>query len=121
VAGRVFLLFGHKSKPKKGLQVDMGDLPNERENLAAFLQSHHKLSISEDHGKFTVESETLSAKELQHIVTKFVYRRNLNSTHWVSIEDKTIKINRFKAAETKKTEKTKKEPQHQSITQSWGL
>jgi hypothetical protein len=98
----------------------MGDLQNERENLVAFLQSHLKLPISQDHGRLAVESETLSVKDLQHIVTKFVYRRNLNSSHWVSIEDRIVKINRFKA-ETKKKEKGKREPPHQTITQSWGL
>ncbi len=120
MGGRVLLLFGHKSKPKKGLQVDMGDLASEKENLVNFLLSNHKLSVSQEHDKLAVESETLSVKDLQHIVTKFVYRRNLNSSHWVSIEDRIVKINRFKA-ETKKKEKGKREPPHQTITQSWGL
>jgi hypothetical protein len=53
-------------------------------------------------------------------VTKFVYHRNFNSTHWVSIEGTTVKINTFKGT-AKKTEKHKKNTSHQTAAQSWGL
>jgi hypothetical protein len=33
---------------------------------------------------------------LARMVTKFVYRKNLNSTHWVTVENNVVKINRFK-------------------------
>jgi len=46
-------------------------------------------------------------------VTKFVYQRNLNSTHWVSVEGSTVKIKRFKGA-AKKKEKRKKDTLHQT-------
>jgi len=64
--------------------------------------------------------EEVSAQELQHVVTKFVYHKNLNGTHWVSIEGSTVKINRFKGIDKKK-EKHEKEPPHQTAAQSWGL
>jgi hypothetical protein len=48
------------------------------------------------------------------------YHRNLNLTHWASIEDATVKINKFKRT-TKKKEKHKKEAPHQTAIQSWGL
>jgi len=66
-----------------------------------------------------VESENLSLQELQHAVNKFVYHRDLNNTHWVFVDDGTIKINRFKVIEKK--EKNEKEPPHQTAAQSWGL
>jgi hypothetical protein len=53
-------------------------------------------------------------------VNKFVYHRDLNVTHWVSVEGSTVKINRFKG-EDKKKEHHEKEPPHQTAAQSWGL
>jgi hypothetical protein len=114
------LLFGHKNKPQKELQVDLGDLQNEKENLTNFLQLHLKVSVSQVADKLAVDSEKVSVQELQHVVTKFVYHRNLNVAHWVSIEGATVKINRFTEIDKKK-EKHKKEPPHQTAAQSWGL
>jgi len=91
-----------------------------KEKLTSFLQLHLKVTVSQFKDKLRVDSEKVSAHELQHIVTKFVYHQNLNSTHWVSIEGSTVKINRFKGVDNKK-EKHKKEPPHQTAAQSWGL
>ena len=101
------------------LQVDLGDLQNEKEHITSFLQLHLKVSVSQVEDKLRVDSETVSLQELRHVVNKFVYHRDLNSTHWVSIEGSTIKINRFEVIEKK--EKHDKEPPHQTATQSWGL
>ena len=101
------------------LQVDLGDLQNEKENLSNFLQLHLKVAVSHFEDKLKVDSEKVSVQELQHVVTKFVYHRDLNGTHWVSVEGSTVKINRFKVIEKK--EKTKKESPHQTAAQSWGL
>ena len=114
------MLFGHKNKPKIGLQVDLGDLQNEKEHLTSFLQAHLKIPVTQAGDKLNVDSEKLTAQELQHAVTKFIYHRNLNSTHWASIEETTVKINRFKGTDKKK-EKDKKEKPHQTAAQSWGL
>jgi len=114
------LLFGHKSRRQIDLQVDLGDLQNEKEHLLSFLQSKLKVSVAPVKNKLIVKSEKLSTRELQRVVTKFVYRRKFNNTHWVSIEGTTVKINRFKGA-TKKTEKHEKSTHHQTATQSWGL
>ena len=97
----------------------MGDLQNEKENLSNFLQSNLNVSVAPVENKLIVNSEKLSVLELQQIVAKYVYRHNLSRTHFVSIQDKTVKINRFKGA--KKKEKHKKSTPHQNITQSWGL
>ena len=114
------LLFGHKNRRQIELQVDLGDLQNEKEHLSSFLQSNLKVSVAPVKNKLTVNSEKLSAQELQRVVTKFVYHRNFNNTHWVSIEGTTVKINRFKGT-AKKTEKHKKDTLHQTAAQSWGL
>jgi hypothetical protein len=110
------LLFKHKTTK---FHVDMGDLDNEKENLTKFLLAHLKVSVSQETDELTVESENLSSQELEHVVNKFVYHRDLNVTHWVSAEKSTVKINRFK--EKKKKEHQKKEPPHQTAAQSWGL
>jgi hypothetical protein len=67
------LLFGHKNRDQVKLQVDLGDLQNEKEHLSSFLQSHLKVSVAPVENKLTVDSEKLSAQELQRVVTKFVY------------------------------------------------
>jgi phosphoribosylformylglycinamidine (FGAM) synthase-like amidotransferase family enzyme len=111
------LLFRHKNNK---LQVDLGDLSEEKQHLTEFLKSTLKVEVSSNQGKLELDSEKIQPQELQRVVTKFVYKRNLNSAYWVSMEGSTAKINRFKGA--KKPEKDKKKSSgHQSITQSWGL
>jgi hypothetical protein len=100
-------------------EVDLGDLQNEKELLADFMQLHLKVPISQAGDMLRVESEKVSLQDLQHVVNKFVYHRDLNGTHWVSVEGSTVKINRFKVIEKK--EKLEKEPPHQTAAQSWGL
>jgi len=102
------------------LRVDLGDLQNEKERLSSFLQLKLKVNVVPVGDKLSVKSEKLYAQELQRVVTKFVYHRSLNSTHWVSVEGSTVKINRFKGA-AKKKEKHKKDTLHQTAIQSWGL
>ncbi|HKZ88543.1 MAG TPA: hypothetical protein VJ066_05230 [Candidatus Bathyarchaeia archaeon] len=114
------MLFGNKKRRGIELRVDLGDLHKEKEHLSSFLQSNLKVSVAPVENKLTVNSENLTAQELQRVVTKFVYHRNLNSTHWVSIEGTTVKINKFEGA-AKKTEKHKKNTPHQTASQSWGL
>lgn len=113
------MFFEHKNKPQDEFKVDLGDLQNEKENLTNFLQLHLKVSVSQVEGNLRVDTENVSLQELQHVVNKFVYHRDLNSTHWVSVEGSNVKINRFKVIEKK--EKNEKEPPHQTAAQSWGL
>jgi len=114
------LLFRHKNRSNIGLQVDLGDLENEKENLSSFLQSNLHVSVAPAQNKLIVKSENLSAQELRREVIKFVYHRNLNVTHWVSVVGSTVKINRFKGS-AKKKEKRKRDSLHQTAIQSWGL
>jgi len=114
------LLFGHKKRRQIELYVDLGDLQNEKEHLSSFLQSNLQVSVAPAQNKLIVNSENLYAQELRRVVIKFVYHRNLNVTHWVSIEGSTVKINRFKGA-AKKKEKRKRDSLHQTAMQSWGL
>jgi hypothetical protein len=113
------LFIGHK------LQVDLGDLHDEREHLATFLNTKLKIEFTPMQNKLVVDSETLSPQELERVVNKFVYHRNLNSTHWVSLEGKVVKINKFQnkdKKEEKKPDKHKKTSGSASnITQNWGL
>jgi phosphate starvation-inducible protein PhoH len=114
------LFFRHKNGRQIELRVDWGDLLNEKEQLTSFLQSHLQVSVTLSGNKLRVNSEKLSAQELRRVVTKFLYHRNFNNTHWVSTEETTIKINRFKRT-AKKTEKHKRSAPHQTEIQSWGL
>ena len=55
------------------------------------------------------------------MVNKFVYHKNLNSTHWVTVENNVVKINKFKGSSKKKEKHEKEKSPHQTATQSWGL
>jgi hypothetical protein len=110
------LLFKHKSVVK----VDMADLDAEKTDLANFLHSQFKLNSSTTSKGLELHAEDVPTYSLAIIVKKFVYHKNLNSTHWVTVENNVVKINRFKST-TKKKEKHKKSAPHQNITQSWGL
>jgi hypothetical protein len=111
------VVFGSKSK----LQIDLGGLNPQKEELSKFLQSKLKLEVTLIENKMLVDSEKTTPQELQRVITKFIYHHNLNNAHWVSVEGKNVKINNFKNAATKKQEKDKKTAPHASLTQSWGL
>ncbi len=116
------MLFRHKRDSPTEFQIDLGDVQTEKMRLNRYLQQHlNGVSVSPDRAKLKVSCENLTLQELQHVVNKFVYHRNLNVTHWVSTEGASkVKINRFKAEHKKKT-KHKREPPAQTPTQSWGL
>jgi hypothetical protein len=114
------LLFKHKNEPQNKIQVDLGDLENEKEHLKGFLEQHLKVTVSENKDKLTVDSEKVTLSDLHHATKKFIYHKALSNTHWISLEGSTVKINRFKGPDKKK-DKNKKDSQHQSLTQSWGL
>ncbi len=113
------MLFRNKNESKK-LQVDLGDLENEKEHLTSYLQQHLKVTVSEAKDKLAVDEDKVSLSDLHHAVKKYIYQRNLSATHFTTIEGSTVKINRFKGKDKKK-EKHGKESPHQSVTQSWGL
>jgi hypothetical protein len=91
---------------KKKLEVDLGELQNERERLSSFLSSNLKIDVVSSGNKLLVDSEELSPQELKSQVNKFVYHQNLNNTYWVALEGRSVKINKFKGV--KKDEKHKK-------------
>ena len=110
------MLFKHKSVVK----VDMADLDGEKESLANFLLSKFKLNSSVTPKGLDLNMDDVPTYSLAIMVKKFIYHKNLNSTHWISAENNVVKINRFKG-NTKKKEKNTKSNPHQNITQSWGL
>ncbi len=110
------MLFKHKSVVK----VDMADLDIEKENLANFLSSQFKLNSSITPKGLELNMEDVQTYSLAMKVKKFIYHKNLNTTHWVTVENNVVKINKFKS-NTKKKEKHKKSTPRQNITQSWGL
>ncbi len=111
----VVMLFGHKNR----LQIDLGDLSNEKERLAGFLQKGFKASVIPEKNKLILDSEKLSASELHKAVTEYVHRHNFSRAYGVYLEDKTVKISRFRGTDKKK--ENKKGKPSQSMTQTWGL
>jgi hypothetical protein len=85
----------------------LGELQDEREPLSSFLSSSLKVDVTSSGNKLLVDSEELSSQELERLVKKFVYHRNLNKMYWVALEGGAVKINKFKAV--KKPEKRNKE------------
>ena len=98
----------------------MADLDGEKENLSDFLLSKFKLNSSVTPKGLDLNMEEVPTYSLAIMVKKFIYHKNLNSTHWVTAENNVVKINKFKV-NSKKKEKNKKSSPHQNITQSWGL
>ena len=93
---------------KKTLQVDLGELHDEKDKLTSFLNSKLKVNLTFSQNKLSIESEELSPEDLERAVNKFVYHQNLNRLYWVALEGRTVKINKFKNA--KKPEKVRKNP-----------
>ena len=114
------MLFRNKNEPEK-LQIDLGDLQDEKERLASYLQTHFKIEVSEAKNKLTVDQDKVNLSDLHHAVKKFVYHRDLNTTHFITLEGSAVKINRFKGPSKKEREKHDKGKGHQNVTQSWGL
>jgi len=91
---------------KKKFEVDLGEMRDERDLLSDFVKSKLKTDVAVSGNKISVHSEGLSAEDLKTLISKFVYRRNLNNKYWVALEDDTIKIKKFEGS--KKNEKSKK-------------
>jgi len=87
------------------IKVDMGDLDTEKENLANFLHSQFALESKVTSGGLAVKMEDAPAYTLAREVTKFVYRKNLNGSHWVKVENNVVKIHRFKKLKAEKKNK----------------
>ncbi len=100
----IIIVFGRKGK----LQVDLGDLTEQQQRLAEFLRSSLNVEVTFVWGKLTLNSGEVQPQELQRLVTKFIYKRNLNSTYYPSLNGGTVKIGRFK--EEKKHGKQNKTP-----------
>jgi exosome complex RNA-binding protein Rrp4 len=114
------LFFGHKGEPKHKLEVDLGELENEKENLTNFLKQHLKVEVYLGKNKVSVDAEKTTLTDLYQAVKKFVYHRHLNNTHYVLQELSKVKISRLKGHEKKK-EDHKKEVPHKNEIQTWGL
>lgn len=95
----------------------MGDLEKEQENLSNFLLSHFKIHSSTGYDGLRFEAQAVSPKELEKMVNKFVYHRDLNGTHWVALENTVVKINRFKPV--KKIKKNKHPVSPNKISHGW--
>lgn len=92
---------------KRKLEVDLGELEDERESLSSFLRSKLKVDVTSGGNKVLVDSENLSPEELKRLVNKFVYRQNLMNKYWVALESDVVKINKFKRADKKEKRKRK--------------
>ncbi len=107
------LLFKHKNVVK----VDMADLDGEKERLANFLRSQFKLNSTVASEGLELNMDDVSTFALARMVTKFVYRKNLNSTHWVTVENNVVRINKFK--HQKKEKKNKHPTTASTIKHGW--
>jgi hypothetical protein len=92
-------------KRNSNIEVDMRELASERENLMSFLRTHFRLHSTLSDSGLAVNREDTSPQELTRMVTKFVYHKNLNTTHFVAQDNNTIKISKFKHQKEKKKNK----------------
>lgn len=99
------------------VKVDIGDLDDEIENLAKFLNNQFKLNSSPIPGGLELKMDDVSTFALARMVTKFVYRKNLNGSHWVNVKNNVVKINRFNL--DKKEKKNKHPTAPSTIKHGW--
>jgi hypothetical protein len=99
------------------VKVDMADLDGEKESLANFLHSQFELNSSLTTEGLKLNMDDVSTYALARMVTKFVYRKNLNSTHWVTVKSNVVKINRF--THEKKVKKNKHPTTPSTIKHGW--
>jgi len=104
-------------KAKNELTVDLGDLQAEQMKLADFLRAHFKVDSSPSYKGLKLDAAALSPQELERMVSKFVSRQNLSSTHWVSLDKNSVKIKRFDR--TRKTKENKHPTTPATITHGW--
>jgi hypothetical protein len=95
---------------KRKLKVDLGGLEAEKESLSNFLRSKLKADVTSSGNRVILDSEELSSKELERIVNKFVYHRNLMNRYWVALEGGVVKINKLKHTEKREKQKKKGTP-----------
>jgi len=87
--------------------VDMADLEDEKKSLANFLLKHSKLNALLTDRGLELNADEVVSHELARMVNKFICSKKLNLTHWVSVANNVVKINRFNR---KKDEKKNKHP-----------
>lgn len=87
------------------VKVQMADLDEEKENLSNFLRSQFKLESLITSTGLELKMEDVPIFALSRMVNKFVYRKNLNNSHWVTVQNNVVKINRFKHGKTAKINK----------------
>lgn len=104
------MLLKHKSLVK----ADLAELEEEKQNIAKFLCSQFELKATASWEGFEFE-EDVSAYTLSRLINKYIYRKNLNRTYWVTVENEKVKVKKFKA---QKKEKKNKHPVTASMIRS---
>ncbi len=92
------LLFKHRSVVK----INMADLDHEKESLAKFLSTHFKLASSANLEGLELNNDDVSSHSLAEMVNKFLKSKGFNLTHWVSVSNNVVKINKFQKKKDKK-------------------
>lgn len=101
-------------KRKSHVKVDLGELEDEKQSLARFLSSQFELNATETWEGFEFQ-EDVSAYTLARLINKYIYRKNLNRTYWVTVENEKVIIKKFKV---QKKEKKNKHPLTASMIRS---
>ena len=103
---------------KRKLTVALSKLEKEsRKSLSSFLTSKLDADVKVSGSKILVYDDSLSAKELKHLVNKFVYQQHLNRHYWVELEGDVVKLRKFKHAEKKEKEQAGATPS--TIKHGW--
>ena len=87
---------------RRQIKVDLGELKNEKESLVSYLRTKLEGSVASSGTDVIVNSEILSAEELERKVNKFVYKQELSNEYWVALEGGVVKVHKFKHHEEKR-------------------
>ena len=90
------------AEEKRQLKVDLGEVKNEKESLVSYLRTKLEGNVASSGTDVIMNSENLSAKELERKVNKFVYNQELSNKYWVALEGEVVKVHKFKRHEEKR-------------------
>lgn len=90
---------------KSLVKVDLAELEEEKQNIVKFLNSQFKLNATANWEGFEFGDEEVSSQMLARLINKYIYRKNLNRTYWVTVDSDKVKIKKFQAIKKEKKNK----------------
>jgi hypothetical protein len=102
---------------KRKLQVNLGELKDESDELCNFLSLKLDIDGTSNGNKPFGNLDVLSSNELKRLVNNFVYHHHFNNKYWAELKDNIVKNNKFERF--KKEKKEKEVPKPSTVKHGW--